>query len=138
MPAPQAHLIHEFGDFELDPMRRVLTSRTSGRPVDITGRVMDALIYLVERPGQLVEKKALIDAVWPNVVVEEGNLSQTIHTLRRVLGEKAGEHRYIATVPGRGYQFVAKVASRSAVPEIPAATESLAPADPNVHASAAV
>src|SRR3982751_2767189 len=108
MLAPQAHLIHEFGDFELDTMRRVLTSRVDGRPVEITARVMDALIHLVERPGQLIEKRALIEALWPNVVVEDGNLTQTIHTLRRVLGEQAGDHRYIATVPGRGYQFVAE------------------------------
>jgi TolB-like protein/DNA-binding winged helix-turn-helix (wHTH) protein len=109
-------VIHEFGDFELDATRRVLTTRT-GTPVDITGRVLDALIYLVERPGQLVEKKALFEALWPNVVVEEGNLSQTIHTLRRVLGEKAGEHRYIVTVAGRGYQFVAEVKARDPMPE---------------------
>ena len=113
-------MTYEFGDFELDPTRRVLLSR-DGQPADITGRVMDALIYLVERPGQLIEKKALIDAVWPNVVVEEGNLSQTIHTLRRVLGEKAGEHRYIATVPGRGYQFVAEVKERAAAVVSPVA-----------------
>jgi len=125
MQAPQAHLIHEFGDFELDPTRRVLTSRADGRPVDITGRVLEALIHLVERPGQLIEKRALMDALWPNVVVEEGNLSQTIHSLRRVLGEKAGEHRYIATVPGRGYQFVAAVSTRAAAttPMAPIARE---------------
>lgn len=114
MQPPQAHLIHEFGEFELDTMRRVLTSRANGQPVEITGRVLDALIYLVERPGQLIEKRALINALWPNVVVEDGNLSQTIHALRRVLGEKVGEHRYIATVAGRGYQFVAEVKPRAA------------------------
>lgn len=112
MKPPQGPTIHEFGDFELDAQRHVLTSRLDGQPVDITGRVMEALVYLVERPGQLVEKKALMDALWPHVVVEEGNLTQTIHTLRRVLGERAGEHRYIATVPGRGYRFVADVKVR--------------------------
>jgi TolB-like protein/DNA-binding winged helix-turn-helix (wHTH) protein len=117
-------MIYEFGEFELDTVRRVLVTR-AGAPVDITGRVLDALIYLVERPGQLVDKKALIDALWPNVVVEDGNLSQTIHTLRRVLGEKAGEHRYIVTVPGRGYQFVAEVEARDAraKSDAPAASE---------------
>lgn len=111
-------MTYEFGDFELDATRRLLVTRT-GAPVEITGRVLDTLIYLVERPGQLIDKKALIDAVWPNVVVEDGNLTQTIHTLRRVLGEKAGEHRYIVTVPGRGYQFVAEVKERVA-PSAPA------------------
>jgi TolB-like protein/tetratricopeptide (TPR) repeat protein len=113
MPAPQPHLIYEFGDFELDALRHVLLSRADGQQVNITGRVLEALVYLVERPGQLVDKKALIEALWPHVVVEEGNLTQTIHTLRRVLGEKPGEHRYIATVPGRGYRFVAEVKVRA-------------------------
>jgi TolB-like protein/DNA-binding winged helix-turn-helix (wHTH) protein/tetratricopeptide (TPR) repeat protein len=111
-PQP-AHLIYEFGDFELDALRRVLVSRADGQQVDITGRVFEALVYFVERPGQLVDKKALIEALWPHVVVEEGNLTQTIHTLRRVLGERPGEHRYIATVPGRGYRFVADVRVRT-------------------------
>lgn len=111
-PQP-AHLIYEFGDFELDAQRRVLVSRADGQQVDIIGRVLEALVYFVERPGQLVDKKALIEALWPHVVVEEGNLTQTIHTLRRVLGEKPGEHRYIATVPGRGYRFVADVRVRT-------------------------
>jgi adenylate cyclase len=123
MESKHTHPIREFGDFELDANRRVLVSRLDGAPVEITGRVLDALIFLVERPGQLVDKKTLIEALWPNVVVEDGNLTQTIHTLRRVLGEKAGEHRYIATVPGRGYQFVAGVTTRGtpSAPSPPAA-----------------
>jgi len=112
MQPQQASPIREFGDFELDTLKRVLVSRATGQTVDITGRVVDALVYLVEHAGQLVEKKALIDALWPHVVVEEGSLTQTIHVLRRALGEQAGEHRYIATVPGRGYRFVAEVKLR--------------------------
>lgn len=110
---PQStHLIYEFGDFELDALRRVLVSRVDSQQVDVTGRVLEALVYLVERPGQLIDKKALIEALWPHVVVEDGSLTQTIHTLRRALGERPGEHRYIATVPGRGYRFVAEVRVR--------------------------
>lgn len=112
MQPPQSHHILEFGDFELDTRKRVLVSRATGQSVDITGRVVEALIYLAERAGQLVEKKALMDALWPHVVVEDGNLTQTIHVLRRALGEQAGEHRYIATVPGRGYRFIAEVKVR--------------------------
>lgn len=112
MQTPQAPSNFEFGEFELDSQRRLLVSRITGQPVDITGRVLDALIFFVERPGQLIEKKSLIDALWPHVVVEDGNLTQTIHTLRRVLGEKAGEHRFIVTVSGRGYRFVADVKHR--------------------------
>lgn len=88
MQPQQASPIHEFGEFELDTLRRVLTSRATGQPVDITGRVVEALVYLVERPGQLVEKKALMDALWPHVVVEEGNLTQTIHSSVRKAGER--------------------------------------------------
>ena len=113
MHSQQAHVIYEFGDFELDALRRVLVSRADGQQVEVTGRVLEALVYLVERPGQLVDKKALIEALWPHVVVEEGSLTQTIHTLRRALGERPGEHRYIATVPGRGYRFVAEVNVRA-------------------------
>jgi TolB-like protein/DNA-binding winged helix-turn-helix (wHTH) protein/cytochrome c-type biogenesis protein CcmH/NrfG len=108
------HLIYEFGDFQLDALRRVLVSRADGQQVEVTGRVLEALVFLVERPGRLVDKKELIEALWPHVVVEEGSLTQTIHTLRRALGERPGEHRYIATVPGRGYRFVAEVSIRAA------------------------
>ena len=120
MQRQPAHLIYDFGDFELDARRRVLASRANGQQVDITGRVLEALVYLVERPGQLVDKKALIEALWPHVVVEEGSLAQTIHALRRVLGEKPGEHRYIATVSGRGYRFVAEVRVRADQPQLDA------------------
>jgi TolB-like protein/DNA-binding winged helix-turn-helix (wHTH) protein/Flp pilus assembly protein TadD len=114
MHSQQTHLVYEFGDFELDVLRRVLVSRAAGQQVEITGRVLEALVYFVERAGQLVDKRTLIEALWPHAVVEEGSLTQTIHTLRRVLGERPGEHRYIATVPGRGYRFVAEVSVREA------------------------
>jgi TolB-like protein/DNA-binding winged helix-turn-helix (wHTH) protein/Flp pilus assembly protein TadD len=101
--------MYEFADFRLDTQRRVLTSRIDGLPIQVTGKVFDTLVYFVEHAGVLLDKQALLAALWPNVVVEESNLTQTIHTLRRVLGERAGEHRFIVTVPGRGYRFVAEV-----------------------------
>ncbi len=100
---------YEFGAFRVDPQRRILTSCESGQPVQVTGKVFDTLLYLVEHAGELLEKRTLMEALWPQVVVEESNLTQTIHTLRRILGERPGEHRYIVTVPGRGYRFVAEV-----------------------------
>ena len=109
MEQRQVHLNYEFGDFRLDTHRRVLSSRTDGLPLQVTGKVFDTLVYLVEHAGQLLDKQTLLAALWPNVVVEESNLTQTIHTLRRVLGERPGEHRFIVTVPGRGYRFVADV-----------------------------
>jgi TolB-like protein/DNA-binding winged helix-turn-helix (wHTH) protein/Flp pilus assembly protein TadD len=108
--AAQAHRIYEFGEFRLDPLRRVLSSRSDGQPLQVTGKVFDTLLYFVERSGQLLDKRTLMEALWPNVVVEESNLTQTIHTLRRVLGERPDDHRFIVTVSGRGYRFVADVA----------------------------
>jgi TolB-like protein/DNA-binding winged helix-turn-helix (wHTH) protein/thioredoxin-like negative regulator of GroEL len=129
MQPAQAPRIYEFGDFVLDALRRVLMSR-AGEPVEISGRVIEALVYLVERPGQLVEKRELIEALWPHVVVEDGNLTQAIHTLRRALGERAGEHRYISTVPGRGYRFVAEVNVRTGEGPVAATPAQLLPQSP--------
>lgn len=102
-------MIYRFGRFELDPERRSLRSTDNAQPAALTGKLFDALLYLIEHRGQLVEKQALLDAVWPNVIVEENNLAQTISALRRALGENSRVHEYIATIPGRGYQFVAAV-----------------------------
>ena len=82
---------------------------SDGQPLQVTGKIFDTLLYFVERSGQLLDKQTLMAELWPNVVVEESNLTQTIHTLRRVLGERPDEHRFIVTVPGRGYRFVADV-----------------------------
>ena len=105
----QAHLIYEFGEFRLDALRRVLSSRVDGQPLQLTGKIFDTLLYFVERSGQLLDKRTLMEALWPNVVVEESNLTQAIHTLRRVLGERPDDRRFIVTVSGRGYRFVADV-----------------------------
>ena len=118
-------MIYEFGEYRLDEKRRVLQSRTGGPPLQVTCRVFDTLLYFVERPGQLLDKRVLMNALWPNLVVEDGNLTQTIYTLRRVLGERPDDHRYIVTVPGRGYRFVADV--KVAAADEPEVTE--APVD---------
>jgi len=86
-----------------------LRSTESAQPVALTAKLFDTLLYLIEHRGRLVEKQALLEAVWPNVIVEEANLAQTISMLRRALGEDSRVHEYIATIPGRGYQFVAAV-----------------------------
>src|SRR5262249_56595007 len=80
-----------------------------GRPIDLTQKAFDALLYLVRRPGELLDKATLLKVIWPNVVVEENNLNQVISTLRRALADGHGGRRFIVTVPGRGYQFVAPV-----------------------------
>ena len=107
------HVIYEFEGFELDPRRVVLRHRSDGQALTLTPKAFGTLLYLVEHAGELVEKDALLAAVWPNVVVEEGNLTQTIHVLRRALGEHRDDHRFMVTVPGRGYRFVAEVTARA-------------------------
>ena len=101
-------LSYEFGAFRLDRGRRLLL-RQDGTPVPLLPKAFEALTYLVEREGLVLDKDELMRAVWPDTFVEDNNLTQIISTLRRALGEARGEHRYIATVPGRGYQFVAGV-----------------------------
>ena len=101
---------YAFGGFHLDSRRRVL-SRALGEPIPLPPKALDTLLYLVERAGAVVDKRELLSAIWPHVVVEENNLNQTISTLRRILGETPGEHRFIVTEPNRGYRFVAAVAA---------------------------
>ena len=98
-----------FGPFSVDPARRVLSRHD--QVVAVTARAFDVLLALVERAGQTVGKDELLRVVWADTVVEEANLSQHIFTLRKVLGQTDAEP-YIATVPRRGYQFVAPVTCR--------------------------
>jgi DNA-binding winged helix-turn-helix (wHTH) protein/tetratricopeptide (TPR) repeat protein len=99
--------IYEFGEYRVDA-GKLLLSR-DGQPVPLTPKVFDTLLLLVKRSGEVLDKEALLRAVWPDTMVEENNLNQNISTLRRVFGESRGENRYIATVPGRGYRFMAEV-----------------------------
>ena len=96
-----------FGLFRLLPARRLLLE--GDRIVRIGGRALDLLIALVERPGELVSKPELIAKVWPHTFVEEGNLKVHIAALRRALGDGQAGNRYISTIAGRGYCFVAPV-----------------------------
>ncbi|HEY2464897.1 MAG TPA: winged helix-turn-helix domain-containing protein [Steroidobacteraceae bacterium] len=99
---------YEFEGFRLDTVLQVLSSPT-GEPIALPSRAFETLRYLVERSGELVDKSELMKAVWPRAMVEENNLNQCIFTLRKVLGEAAGERRFILTVPGRGFKFVSPV-----------------------------
>jgi TolB-like protein/DNA-binding winged helix-turn-helix (wHTH) protein/Tfp pilus assembly protein PilF len=130
MSSPHRHL-YEFGPFILDPEQRRL-SRDEGL-ISVPPKGMDILIFLVQHRGEVVTKDNLIQNVWPNTFVEEANLSQNVFLLRKALGEKAQENRYIATVPGRGYRFVASVqemdseAGASAEKEVPGINPVLEP-----------
>jgi TolB-like protein/DNA-binding winged helix-turn-helix (wHTH) protein/Tfp pilus assembly protein PilF len=109
MNEPQPHVIYEFGDFRLDAGRRLLFARGSSAPLALTPKALETILYFVERRGELLEKDRLMGELWPGLVVEENSLTQVISVLRRVLGETRGENRYLATVQGRGYRFVADV-----------------------------
>ena len=103
MSGSKKHAIYAIGGFCLDPGKRLLADAT-GKPIPVTSKAFDALVYLAEHAGELVPRSALVEALWPKTVVEENNLTQAISSLRRVLGEGL-----IVTVPGRGYQLVADV-----------------------------
>jgi TolB-like protein/DNA-binding winged helix-turn-helix (wHTH) protein/Flp pilus assembly protein TadD len=103
------HAQYHFEGFTLDPKQRILRG-PDGVPVPLNSRAFDTLLVLVENPGGgLIDKDRLMKAVWPNTVVEENSLNKAISQIRRALQEKPGEHRFIVTVPGRGFGFVPEV-----------------------------
>jgi eukaryotic-like serine/threonine-protein kinase len=129
---------YEFGGFRLDTVLQVLVS-PAGTTIPLPGRAYDVLRYLVERAGELVDKASLLRAVWPSTLVEENNLNQCILVLRRALGESAGERRFILTVPGRGFKFVAPVRAIPVYGEMspPAPASAAAPYPPAFPSEAA-
>lgn len=98
---------YEFGPFRLDLARRVLLR--SGEIVPLAPRLFETLEVLVENRGRLIDKDELMAKLWPDTIVEEANLTVNVSALRRALGDSVGEHKYILTVPARGYRFVAEV-----------------------------
>jgi DNA-binding winged helix-turn-helix (wHTH) protein/tetratricopeptide (TPR) repeat protein len=113
----QSHHFYEFGPFRVDPVKRLLLRQ--GRTVHLTPKAFDLLLALVESAGEVISKDELMKRVWPDSFVEEGNLTYNMSILRKALGERAGEHQYIVTVPGRGYQFVASISETKSEPTGP-------------------
>jgi DNA-binding winged helix-turn-helix (wHTH) protein len=97
----------QFGPFLLQPEQQRLLNL--GTPVRIGGRALDLLTLLVERAGELVSKQELISRAWPDTFVDEANLKVNIASVRRILGERHSVRRFVATVVGRGYRFIAPV-----------------------------
>lgn len=123
MPATskaEESVVYEFGSFRLDVHERLLLRADA--PLALTPKAFELLVALVARHGRLVTKEELFQEVWAGSFVEEGNLSQNIYTLRKVLGESAPEQTFIETVPKQGYRFVAPVRVLS--------PEEVAPAEP--------
>ena len=100
-----ASVHYRFGDFLLQPDRRCLIA--AGVPVSLSTRALDLLTLLIERRERVVTKDEILAAVWSGTAVEENNLAVQVSALRRVLGRDPDGGQYIATVPGRGYRFVA-------------------------------
>jgi TolB-like protein/DNA-binding winged helix-turn-helix (wHTH) protein/Flp pilus assembly protein TadD len=99
--------LYEFGPFALDPQERILWRE--GKPLAATPKVFDTLLFLVRNQGRVLTKDELLQELWPGTFVEEVNLAVNISTLRKLLGENPQDGRYIVTVSGRGYRFVAEV-----------------------------
>ena len=96
-----------FGDFELSGAKRLLLK--SGEAVALNSKTFDLLLTLVENHGQILSKDELLEKVWAGQFVEENNLTVQISALRKIFGESKNEHQFIATIPGKGYKFVAEI-----------------------------
>lgn len=122
---PNASFRHyRFESFCLDTQFRELRDG-DGPVIPLTGKAFDTLSFLIENRHRVVSKDELLAAVWAGRVVEENNLTQAIAALRRAFGTDGGDHRYIVTVPGRGYRFVAEVEDGVEAPTV--STDAAAP-----------
>ncbi|AHG93530.1 transcriptional regulator domain-containing protein (plasmid) [Gemmatirosa kalamazoonensis] len=123
-----------FDRFTVDAGRRLLLR--DGIAVPLTSKAFDVLLALVEGRGELVTKHDLLARVWPNQIVEEGNLTVHISAIRKALGERRGEHRYVVTVPGWGYRFVADLRDADDDPAVVATAAAPTPPAPPAPAAA--
>jgi Tol biopolymer transport system component/DNA-binding winged helix-turn-helix (wHTH) protein len=98
---------YAFDTFVVDAGKSVLLRE--GQSVPLTPKAFEILLVLVRNPGRVLKKEELIEEVWPDAFVEENNLPRNISSLRKALGEGPAEHKYIVTLPGQGYRFVAEV-----------------------------
>src|SRR5215469_2065871 len=110
--------LYHFGPYVLDPRRRVLSRR--GLPVSLTPKAFDLLVFFVQNADRVITKDELLKAVWADNFVEEGNLTQNVFLLRKALDQKSEDSGLIVTIPRKGYQFTAEVAT---VPRAAQSTE---------------
>jgi len=126
---------YAFGDFVLERSQQRVR-RCDGSPLELPPRLFSALLLFIENAGALLDKDALMRALWPGLVVEENSLNQVISSLRRALSDDSHDSRYIQTVPRRGYRFIARVTelpdwTAEVLPK--AATGSVSPVEPPVE-----
>lgn len=108
--------LYEFGPFRLDPEKLHLWR--NGEPVPLTPKAVETLLVLVQQNGKLVEREDLMNAIWPDTFVEDGNLNFNVSVLRKALGTDEAGEQYIQTIPRHGYRFSADV--REVVEDVPA------------------
>src|ERR1700675_4318767 len=99
--------LYRFGQFVLDPAKRTLCRADSA--ISLTPKASDVLLFLAQNPNRLVTKEELLQAVWGDTFVEEGNLTQYISHLRKALGDNSEDSRLIVTIARKGYQFTEDV-----------------------------
>src|ERR1700747_3176887 len=99
--------LYHFSEFVLDSRKRTLSRADS--PVSLTPKAFDVLLFLVQNPNRLVAKEELLEAVWGDTFVEEGNLTQYVSHLRKALCDNPEDARLIVTIARKGYQFTADV-----------------------------
>lgn len=107
--------IYRFDEFQIDARKRVLLR--DDKPVTLNSKAFDLLLVLVTSGGRELSKNDLMELVWQDQIVEENNLAVHIYNLRKILGERKDEHRYIITIPGIGYRFVADVNETASEPQ---------------------
>src|SRR6185436_12329358 len=99
--------IYEFEEFRVDTIQRRVTR--AGQAVSLHSKAFDLLLVLMRSAGRDLSKDELLEAVWPGQILEESNLAVNISAVRRALGETAAQTRFVVTIPGHGYRFVANV-----------------------------
>src|SRR5580704_5874596 len=104
--APMSNL-YRFADFALDPARRTLSRADS--PISLPPRAFDVLLFLAQNPNRLVTKEELLQAVWGDTNVEEGNLTQYISHLRKAMDDNSDDNHLIVTIARKGYRLSARV-----------------------------
>jgi TolB-like protein/DNA-binding winged helix-turn-helix (wHTH) protein/Tfp pilus assembly protein PilF len=126
--------LYSFGQFVLDPRKRTLSRADT--PVSLTPKAFDVLTFLAQNPNRLVTKEELLQAVWGDTFVEEGNLTQHISHLRKALDDNSEDSRLIVTIARKGYQFTGDVAVieaadiKEAAVQVPATESSRAGVQP--------
>jgi TolB-like protein/Tfp pilus assembly protein PilF len=114
MPKDTRARVYEFHGFRLDEAQLRLLYQD--QPVPLKPKILDLLLFLIQKRGQLIGKEELMREIWPDAIVEENNITVSMSILRKTLGEAHGTHQFIETVPRRGYRFVAEVTERSPEP----------------------